>query len=138
MDELNCQVKNRLMKDASFEQMKEYNYHLYEDILTGQYDKSYANPAYAKEKLGEELGGLLCFLYTELRAMIIYAVEQRLFDMTILTELFVEILCLFEDGIPTAKEVKEIIYYFESDYADHTIGRRRRLIRNYLLRRILS
>lgn len=124
MDELNCQVKNRLMKDASFEQMKEYNYHLYEDILTGQYDKSYANPAYAKEKLGEELGGLLCFLYTELRAMIIYAVEQRLFDMTILTELFVEILCLFEDGIPTAKEVKEIIYYFESDYADHTIDYR--------------
>lgn len=124
MDELNCQVKNRLMKDASFEQMKEYNYHLYEDILPGQYDKSYANPAYAKEKLGEELGGLLCFLYTELRAMIIYAVEQRLFDMTILTELFVEILCLFEDGIPTAKEVKEIIYYFESDYADHTIDYR--------------
>lgn len=126
MDELNCQVKNRLMKDASFEQMKEYNYHLYEDILPGQYDKSYANPAYAKEKLGEELGGLLCFLYTELRAMIIYAVEQRLFDMTILTELFVEILCLFEDGIPTAKEVKEIIYYFESDYADHTIDYRTR------------
>ncbi len=124
MDELNCQVKNRLMKDASFEQMKKYNYHLYEDILPGQYDKSYANPAYAKEKLGEELGGLLCFLYTELRAMIIYAVEQRLFDMTILTELFVEILCLFEDGIPTAKEVKEIIYYFESDYADHTIDYR--------------
>ena len=124
MDELNCQVKNRLMKDASFEQMKEYNYHLYEDILPGQYDKSYANPAYAKEKLGEELGGLVCFLYTELRAMIIYAVEQRLFDMTILTELFVEILCLFEDGIPTAKEVKEIIYYFESDYADHTIDYR--------------
>lgn len=124
MDELNGQVKNRLMKDASFEQMKEYNYHLYEDILPGQYDKSYANPAYAKEKLGEELGGLLCFLYTELRAMIIYAVEQRLFDMTILTELFVEILCLFEDGIPTAKEVKEIIYYFESDYADHTIDYR--------------
>lgn len=124
MDELNCQVKNRLMKDASFEQMKEYNYHLYEDILPGQYDKSYADPAYAKEKLGEELGGLLCFLYTELRAMIIYAVEQRLFDMTILTELFVEILCLFEDGIPTAKEVKEIIYYFESDYADHTIDYR--------------
>lgn len=126
MDEVNCQVKNRLMKDASFEQMKEYNYHLYEDILPGQYDKSYANPAYAKEKLGEELGGLLCFLYTELRAMIIYAVEQRLFDMTILTELFVEILCLFEDGIPTAKEVKEIIYYFESDYADHTIDYRTR------------
>lgn len=117
------------LKDASFKEMQAYNSALYEDILPetdghAGYVESYANPVYATKKLGEEYGPLLCFLYTELRSCIIYAVEQRLFDLTIHAELFVEVLCLFEDSTPSVRELREVLYYFVSDYADKTIDYR--------------
>ena len=130
MDTLKSHVDTKDMKDADFEEMKSYNKSLYQDILKedGAYERSYANPAYAVKMLGKEYGELLCFLYTEIRGDIIYAVEQRLFDMTIHVELFVEILCLFEEGVPGEKELKEVIYYFVSDYADQTLSYRTREI----------
>lgn len=130
LDELRLDVNSAELADASFEKMKAYNASLYEDILPGNdgYEISYANPAYAVKMLGPEYGALLSFLYTEIRGGIIYAVEHRLFDMTIHAELFVEVLCLFEDGQPSAKELKEVYYYFVSDYADYTIDYRTREI----------
>ena len=126
MDELKKHVDTEDMRDASFEEMQEYNQTLYSDILSdsGTYEKSYGNPAYAVKKLGDDYGQMLCFLYAQLRGDIIYAVEQRLFDMTIHAELFVEVLCLFEEGIPAVKELREVFYYFVSDYADKTIDYR--------------
>lgn len=105
-----------------------YNHLLYEDILPESYATSYANPAYAVQQLGEDYGQLLSFVYTELRGGIVYVVENRLFDLTIHVELLVEILCLFEEGVPEAKEIREIIYYFVSDYADRTVDYRTREI----------
>lgn len=130
MDELRKQVDCQDMKGLSFEDMKTYNYKLYRDVLEegGQYASSYANPAYAVARLGDGYGQLLSFLYTELRGDIIYAVEQRLFDMTIHAELFVEVLCMFEDETPTEKDLKKALYYFVSDYADQTIDYRTREI----------
>ncbi|MDO5155205.1 MAG: aminopeptidase [Eubacteriales bacterium] len=113
----------------TLEEWQKYNQELYSDVLVSKqnqqgYDFSYANPVYAVEVLGEEFGPLLSFLYTELRGCIIYATERRLFYLTIHAELFIEVLCLFEDGQPTVKELKEILYYFVSDYADETIDYR--------------
>lgn len=126
MDDLKRHVDCEDMADASFEEMRKYNRFLYRDILNedNAYETSYANPAYAGKKLGKTYGSLLCFLYTEIRGDIIYAVEQRLFDMTIHAELFLEILCMFEDGTPSEKELREAIYYFISDYADQTLDYR--------------
>ncbi|MGN0439066.1 MAG: aminopeptidase [Lachnospiraceae bacterium] len=124
MHHLKEQVDSQDMKNASFDAMYSYNHKLYEDILPENYEKSYGNPSYAVKMLGMELGQLLCFVYTEIRGMIIYCVENRLFDQTILLELFVELLCMFEDGIPNKKDVEQVIYYFVSDYADYTIDYR--------------
>lgn len=126
MDDLKNQVESENLKEAGIEEMKAYNYRLYRDILPENYETSYANPGFAVKMLGDELGQLFCFVYTEIRGMIIYAVESRLFDQTILLELFVELLCLFEDGVPAKKEVEQIIYYFVSDYADDIIDYRTR------------
>ncbi len=130
MDELRTKVDIKDMKDASFEEMQAYNHKLYEDVLKegDRYSNSYANPAFAVAKLGDGYGQLLAFLYTELRGDIIYAVEQRLFDMTIHAELFVEVLCMFEDETPAEKELKKVLYFFVSDYADQTIDYRTREI----------
>jgi leucyl aminopeptidase (aminopeptidase T) len=130
-------VESGSLLNGTFEQLRRENRSLYEDILpkanqgllqeesvNGGYEESYANPSYAVEKLGGEYGPLLCFLYTELRGCIIYAVEQRLFDLTIHAELFVEVLCFFEEGVPSVKELRDTLYYFVSDYADVTLDYR--------------
>ena len=46
----------------------------------------------------------------------------RKFDMTICMELFLEVYNAFEDEeLPTAKSIKEMIYWFVSDYCDVTL-----------------
>lgn len=106
------------LEKLSLKEMEALNHRLYEDVLPGQYGESYANPAYAVERLGQDLGQYLSFLYTEIRGMIVYAFESRLVDMTILEEVFIEAYNLFEGETPELKELKEILYYFVSDYCD--------------------
>ena len=79
------------------------------------------------EKLGEPYGKILCFLYTELRACVAYAFEQRLFDITIAAELFIQIFNLMEEeNENTEREMREAIYYYFSDYCDVTLPTRTR------------
>ena len=83
----------------TLEEWQKWNHALYEDILPENYETSYANPAYAAKKLGEETGKLLSALYAELRGSIVYAYEQRLEDRTILEEVFIEIYNVFEQEV---------------------------------------
>ena len=79
----------------TLEALQEENYALYQDILPENYRESFANPDYAVEVLGDGYGQLLSFLYTEIRADIVYAFEMRLMNITILNELFLEVYNLF-------------------------------------------
>lgn len=106
---------------ASLNELKEWNRKFYEDILPDAYETSYANPSYAVEKLGEGLGQLLCYLYKEIRGDIVFIHENRLTDITILNEALIEIYNMFEEGVPEVASVKEVIYWFVSDYTDHTV-----------------
>lgn len=112
--------------NKSIEELKYDNKKLYEDILPENYNHSYGNPDYAVDKMGEEAGRLLGFLYAEIRGMIIYAFENRMEDMVIHMELFIEIYNVFEDEEPNLEQVREAIYYFVSDYSDMTIDYRNR------------
>ncbi len=119
--------KKEKWKDATLEQWEEWNQKLYFDILPQNYQTSYANPSYASEQLGEEYGPLLSFLYTEIRGMIVYAYEDRMTDITILNELFIEIYNYFEEEEkPSVKELQRTIYWFVSDYSDITVTYRTR------------
>lgn len=113
------------LKAWTREQLAELNNKLYEDIVGDNYEKSYANPEYAVSVLGEELGKLLCFLYTEIRGDIVYALEGRMQDMVIYNEALIEIYNLFEDKeVPVAmagRFVQEILYWCMSDYCDVTL-----------------
>lgn len=111
------------LADADLETLKQLNFRLYGDVLPENYGTSYANPAYAVEKLGDGYGQLLSFLYSEIRGDIVFAYENRLFDITILNEMLIEIYNQFEseDGIPQIADVKESLYWFTSDYADRTV-----------------
>jgi leucyl aminopeptidase (aminopeptidase T) len=98
---------------------EETSWQFYYELLEGNYDRSFANPALAVELLGEEFGTLLSFLYTELRAAIPYAFEGRKMDITILCELFVQVYGCFEDEEGVDKhEIEQIIYWFFHDYSE--------------------
>ncbi|MBR6698070.1 MAG: aminopeptidase [Lachnospiraceae bacterium] len=109
-------------KDKSLKELELINKRLYADIEGIAYEESFANPAYAVALLGELNGRLLSFVYTEIRGMIVYAYEDRLFDLTICAEMFVQIYCMFEaDEEPNYRQLRECIYYFVSDYSDETL-----------------
>ena len=57
-------------------------------------------------------------LYAELRSGIAYAFENRKDYLTILNELLIEVYTCFEEEVPEFKTVKEIIYWYASDYCD--------------------
>ncbi len=105
----------------SFKELKKLNLELYADILPEHYAVSYANPAYAKELLGEEYGPLLAAFYAQLRGAICFAYECRLTDIAILCETLIEIYNMFEEGLPPVKSLKDVLYWFHSDYTDVTL-----------------
>lgn len=121
VEEMADRVGRGFLETASLEDLKVLNSALYQDILPGSYEESYANPAYAYRVLGGEYGKYLSFLYAEIRGDIVYAFESRLFDITILNELFIEIYNMFEGELPSVKEVRDALYWFVSDYSDVTL-----------------
>lgn len=103
----------------SLEEMRSINEMLYSDIMGENYASSYANPAWAAEKFGLEMGQLLSLLYAEMRSGIPYAFEVRTDCLTILFELFIEIYNCFEEaGEPEYRALRDIIYWYASDYCD--------------------
>ena len=111
------------LEKAGMEELREHNRRLYEDILPENYGKSYANPSFAAARLGKEFGQMLSFLAAELRSLIAFAYEQDVESMVIRMELFLEVYHAFvsaaEEGVsPRAEEIRDMIYWFASDYSE--------------------
>lgn len=112
-------VEQERLSGLSLRELQSLNKALYEDITGANYEISYANPAYACNQFGDKYGKLLAFLAAELRNIIIYAYECRLYELTIYLELFVEIYNYFEEEDDfTYKDIKRVVYDFMSDYCD--------------------
>lgn len=94
------------------------NQALYEEIRPEHYGKSYANPNYAVELLGEAYGKMLSALYADIRSLISYAYQGRIYELTIFSELLVEIYNSFEEGLPKEQEIEQKIYWFYHDYGE--------------------
>ncbi len=120
------------LEELSLESLQSLNHELYRDILPEHYERSYGNPAYAAAQLGEEHGPMLSVFYAQLRETISFAYECRLTDITILCETLLELYGAFADaaeegaasgtaGIPETRTVKQILYWFFSDYTDVTL-----------------
>ncbi|MDO4329181.1 MAG: aminopeptidase [Lachnospiraceae bacterium] len=119
--ELIEKLQDGSLERASLEELKQQNHRLYQDILPENYHTSYGNPAYASQVMGKEFGPLLSFLYAEIRNEIAYAYEGKLPEITAANEAFIEIYNLFENHVPKAQEVKDVLYWYVSDYADQTV-----------------
>lgn len=111
-------------KSASLEEKECYNRLVYEDILPEYYGNSYGNPAYSTERLGE-YGAYLSALIWEIRGIIAYHAEGRIWDLTVCQELFLEVYSLFcQEELPTPESICETLYWYVSDYSQEMVGRR--------------
>ena len=125
VDELRGKLESGETEGYTLAQWQELNHAMYADILPDHYGESYGNPAYAVEQLGEVHGRILSFLYTELRALLVYAFEGRLEETVVCLELFIEIYNRFEgETLPEYREIQQIVYWFASDYSDLFVARR--------------
>lgn len=112
------------LRTASLEELQRRNHALYADILPENYENSFANPSCAVRALGEEFGALASFLYTEMRSLIGFTYEGRMEELVIRMELFSEVYTAFvyeqqeNHKLPAYASIREILYWFVSDYAD--------------------
>ena len=119
INEIRERMQDKPFEQCTLDELKRENESIYADVVGDQYHTSYANPAYAVSLFGEEIGQLLSFLYTELRGEIAYVYEQQVEYLAICNELFIEIYNCFEGTLtPDYKELKEIVYWYASDYCD--------------------
>lgn len=116
--------------------LKKYQDKLFRELSKDNYEKSFANPAYAAKQFGKEQGRLLAFVYSELLLMVPYCFEQDLEAITIRMEWFVELYNVFEyavkeDGIAcdevSYKELSEVVYWFIHDYLEDEMTKRVRM-----------
>lgn len=120
-------VEEDRLKDLTLKELQSINRALYEDLTGENYEVSYTNPSYACAKMGKKYGKLLSFLATELRSLIVYAFENRLYELTIYLELLIEVYNYFErEDEFTYKDVKRAIYTFMSDYCEILVEHRTR------------
>lgn len=119
IDAIKERLETKPNGDSTFEELKNENENIYKDVLSENYEMSFANPSYAATKMGAEIGQILSFLYAEIRSEIPYVYEQRLEYLTICNELFIEVYNCFE-GVkePDIEELRSIIYWYASDYCD--------------------
>lgn len=119
IDEIRKRIENKSCWECSVEELSEENKAIYADLVGESYETSYANPQYAVSMFGEEIGRFLSFLYAEIRGEIAYVYEQKVEYLAICNELFIEIYNCFEESkTPDYRELKEIIYWYASDYCD--------------------
>ena len=118
MDKLFQAAKSGVLFAAPIEEKEKLNADLYRELAEG-YEASYCNPSYAVAALGKEYGAFLCALRAELRSLIAFAFEQKIYDMTIRMELFLEIYGWFAmEEKPSYKELQESYSSFAFDYQE--------------------
>ena len=111
-------------RDRTLEEYGQENRLLYEELFPGNYEESYANPAYAVKLLGDEYGQRLSALTAVIRQAIRDVFAGKVNYVAIRAELFAEIYHCFEeeDKEDLKQAVDNAFYWFFHDYSELFIG----------------
>ena len=121
------QAEQGALETISLEAAERQNQELYADIRPEHYGESYANPAYAVEKLGKEFGNALSLLYAHFRNQIEHVYQGKKMRLTIAMELFVEVYNAMEQlkeeaggetDTTVSHEVQQAVYWYFHDYSE--------------------
>lgn len=127
LEEEKKRLEEGKLEQASLEELGRQNRALFEEILPGNYEHSYANPAKAVKELGEQYGQLLSALYAETYSLTAYLYEERLEAAVIRLELILEIYNAFLEAagelprLPSYESLKEIYFWFAHDYQEEIL-----------------
>ena len=109
---------------ADIDLLQKRNRRLYEEILPENYASGWADPEYASERLGSEMGPLLAALRYEIRSALPFVYRLMRERVLIRAELFLEVYTAFtvayheNRGIPASAQVRSIIRGYLADYAE--------------------
>ncbi len=111
-------LQNGSLKNASIEELRVINSKLYEAVIGNNYEASVGNPDYMeKNDIGEE-GKYLLYLFNRVRTLPEYVHRNKVYEITIIMELFLQIYNIFEEEVLSLESLHEAVYYFVYDYAD--------------------
>ncbi len=126
LDETYQIVESGKLRRMDLGELQDMNRSLFADVLPENYEKSYANPAYAVSVLTQagfdaSYGQILSFLYAEIRGLIPYVFEEDQEVLALFFELFIEVydqFALADECLPETEALRDTIYWFESDNCD--------------------
>lgn len=101
----------------TLKQLKQWNQEWYEKIKPERYAECFGNPKFCVQEFGKDYGQIFSFIYAQIRCGFFYAVEERLFDLVIQNELFLEIYQIFRDGEDCPEKIRQIIFEHMRDYS---------------------
>lgn len=102
----------------NFEELRKMNSNLFDEFLLKNYNTSYTNPSYCVNIFGEEIGQLLCYLYSRLRTYIDYAFQHRMYKMVEWNKIVLEIYDYITKNDVSHEELKKILTQFQwKDYS---------------------
>ena len=110
--------------EKSIESLHDMNYGMYKELFKENYAVCYGNPDYCCKVMGDEYGRLFGLLYSELRGVIAYIYEDRMWDLIISLELFLECYVAFEDDEVSVRTFKLILENYFKDYCSEFIDYR--------------
>lgn len=118
-------VESGKISTMTMDELSDVNKENFKELYAENYNESYANPAYAVEKLGEDYGQMLCYVYSTIRTLVKNIACNDLEAVTLRMELFIEIYNEFENTEELEVDfIKNIIYSFEKDNTEIFTGNR--------------
>lgn len=114
-DIFDLQISGKL-RTLEIKELQELNLLMYRELYEENYSTSYANPAYSTEQFEEEVGRILCVLYSKIVDITVEAYRGNLEVLTIYEELLVDVLKSFKiDGVQVTK-LKETVVNFQMQW----------------------
>lgn len=107
--ELEKQLDEDYFAKRNPEQLAEQNAGYFSELLPENYDKCYANPAYAVKIFGDKTGQLFAYWYQRLRQYITYAFTHKIFEMEKWNRLYLEVFEYIEANDPLYGELSRMI-----------------------------
>lgn len=116
-------------RDTKKPPYRDWNRRFYEAVREGNYETSYADPAYTEKVFGEKMGECLCWYYVRFRRANSYAYAKEKEPLTILMELFIQVAAILMEEEEKERYLKETLYYFIHDYDEERLeGSIRRML----------
>jgi leucyl aminopeptidase (aminopeptidase T) len=116
LSQLGIKFHEQTIKEVSTDELRTLNDALYQEFLPSSYESSFANPVYAKEKLGD-IGIALSALYYKMKLGVVYSYKAKLEALEMMNELVLAVIEHYEGETLSYEVVCELLKGDALEYA---------------------